>query len=297
VERKTNCNIVKSIKMTTTTKYTSMLNTLPKTDYPPYATKYQFLKITINEETKVALVELNRPEKFNAMNLRMHYEIGEIWKDLDLDPRIRVVVVAGIGKSFSAGGDMEMIEAMIHDEIIRRQVHRDAKSLLFNMVNMEKIIISAVSGTAVGAGAVTALAADIIIASESATFGDGHSKLGVACGDHAAAIWPLAMGMAKAKMFLLTGDMLSAKEAENLGLVSRVVPSGDALKVAMSYAIQLANGPQHALRSTKASMNQWLRHGMLISSDYSMALEMLNFTESDVKEGMLAIQQKRRAKF
>src|SRR5882672_5555090 len=115
------------------------------------------------------------------------------------------------------------------------------------VINCDKPIISAINGVAVGAGLAVALLADISIASETARFTDGHTRLGVAAGDHAAVIWPLLVGMAKAKYYLLTCDMLDAKEAERIGLVSMVVPPDQLMSKAMEVAQKLANGPQMAL--------------------------------------------------
>lgn len=139
--------------------------------------------------------------------------------------------------------------------------------------------------------------ADISIASEKAVFGDGHSKIGVAAGDHATAIWPLAMGIAKAKYYLLTGENLTATLAEKYGLVTEVVPHDQLMKRAEEVALMLANGPQHALKNTKYALNQWLRQAVITSFDTSTALEMLNFGETDVQEGIQSFKEKRKPKF
>jgi enoyl-CoA hydratase len=144
---------------------------------------------------------------------------------------------------------------------------------------------------------VVAVLADISIAGQNAVFGDGHTKIGVAAGDHACAIWPLAMGISKAKYYLLTGENLSAQTAEKLGLITEVVEKDKVLARAEEIASVLARGPQHAIRSTKYSLNQWVRQAILTSMDASLGLEMLNFTEPDAQEGLESFRLKRKPKF
>jgi len=273
----------------------STTTTTPTSD-PAYSS-YQHLLVRVDEATGVAVVTLNRPAQLNAMNVALHREVGDVWRDLDRDARVRCSVVTGAGKAFSAGGDLDMAAAMTRDAGTRRDVMRDARQIVRGMIDAEKPIVSAVNGVAVGAGMVVAVTADVVVASEDAKFGDGHTKLGVAAGDHACAVWPLAMGLAKAKLYLLTGDMLSAAAAERLGLVSEVVAPDRALPRALELAARIAAGPPHAVRATKFALNQWLRDAALKSMDLSLALEMLNFAESDVREGIAAIREKRAPSF
>jgi len=177
------------------------------------------------------------------------------------------------------------------------QTFQEARDLVFNMINCDKPIISAINGAAAGAGLAVALMADISVASENAKFIDGHTRLGVVAGDHAAVIWPILVGMAKSKYYLLTCDPLGAKEAERIGLVSMVVSHDMCVPKAMEIAKKLANGPQYAIRWTKQSLNQWLRQAMLTSFDYSAALEMLGFFSPDIQEGVLSHKEKRQPRF
>eukprot|EP00026_Physarum_polycephalum_P016055 Phypoly_transcript_16886.p1 GENE.Phypoly_transcript_16886~~Phypoly_transcript_16886.p1 ORF type:complete len:274 (+),score=41.86 Phypoly_transcript_16886:11-832(+) len=252
--------------------------------------KYQHL--LIEKKDGIALITINRPDKMNVMNIRLHYEIGQIWKDIHQDPDVHVAVITGAGSAFSAGGDFEMVSEMVssYDQLVR--VFEDTKQLVHSMINCDKPIISAVNGVAVGAGLVVALLADISIVSEKAKLNDGHTRLGVAAGDHACAIWPLLCGMAKAKYYLLTGNFIEAKEAERIGLISACVPHDQVLPKAMEVAKGLSKGPQHAIRFTKNALNQWLRMGNILSFDYSCAMEMINFTGQDVRAGMKAIKDK-----
>jgi enoyl-CoA hydratase len=256
---------------------------------------YQHL--LIEKKDGVALLTISRPETMNSTNARLHYELSKIWLDIADDPEVRVAVITGAGRAFSAGGDFAMVEAAAGNFSVVAPLMKEARDIVHNMINCDKPIISAINGTAVGAGLAVALMADISIASENAKFTDGHTRLGVAAGDHAAAIWPLLVGMAKAKYYLLTCDMLDAKEAERIGLVSMCVAPDQLMPKAMEVAQKLANGPQMALRWTKQSLNQWLRAAAQTSFDYSLALEMLGFFGADVKEGLASLQEKRPSKF
>jgi enoyl-CoA hydratase len=244
----------------------------------------------------VLLITLNRPERLNATNDRLHWELTQIWKTIDDDNETRVAVVTGAGKAFSAGGDLEMVEANATKPERLAQTIREASDIVYNMLNLDKPIISAINGVAVGAGLVVALMADISIISESARFTDGHTKLGVVAGDHAAILWPLLCGMAKAKYYLLTSDFIDGKEAERIGLVSQCVPADKLMDTALGVADRLATGAQLAIRYTKRSLNNWLRQAGPIF-DQSLALEMVTFTQPDVLEGMRAIKEKRPPRF
>jgi enoyl-CoA hydratase len=172
----------------------------------------------------------------------------------------------------------------------------EMSDLVYNMVNCEKPIVSAINGVAVGAGLVVALLADISICAEDARLGDGHVKLGVAAGDHAAIIWPLLAGMAKARYYLLTGEMLDGAEAERIGLVSMCRPREQVLDEALRVAASLATGSQLAIRWTKRALNGWIRNAGPIF-DSSAAYEMLCFMGPDVVEGAAALKEKRQPRF
>lgn len=177
------------------------------------------------------------------------------------------------------------------------QTMQEAGDIVHNMVNLDKPVVSAINGVAVGAGLAVVLLADVSIAALDARITDGHIRLGVAAGDHAAAIWPLLCGMAKAKYYLLTCDFLDGKEAERIGLVSLAVPAEELMPKAMEVAGKLASGPQPAIRGTKRALNQWLRQAAITSFDYSLAMEMMGFFGADVKEGLQALREKRAPQF
>jgi enoyl-CoA hydratase len=241
-------------------------------------------------------ITLNRPEVLNAADARMHTEFVELWAAIDADPEVRVAVVTGAGRGFSAGGDLKWVEESQgnYAEIVR--ILDEARALVYNMIGCQKPVVSAINGAAVGAGAVIALLADVSIAAERARIGDGHVRMGVAAGDHAAILWPLLIGMAKSKYYLMTGGMVDGKEAERIGLVSLCVPDGELEAKAMEVARGLATGPQHAIRFTKRALNQWLLQAGPIF-DHSLALEMLGFFSDDIAAGIEGVRAKRKPDF
>ena len=244
----------------------------------------------------VVLITINRPEVMNATNARLHWELTQVWRTIDADPAARVALVTGAGRAFSAGGDISLVEEMAGNAEAVARTMREAADLVYNIIDLDKPVISAINGVAVGAGLVVALLADISVIAETARFTDGHTRLGVAAGDHAAIIWPLLCGMAKAKYYLLTSDFIDGREAERIGLVSRCVPADKVMETALGVAEALAGGSQHAIRFTKRALNNWLRQAGPIF-DQSLALEMLCFGFEDVKEGARAIREKRAPSF
>ena len=240
----------------------------------------------------VLVVTINRPEVLNAANARLHWEFTQIWPVVDADPKTRVVVVTGAGKAFSAGGDLSLVEDMAGNPDALTRTMREASDLVYNMINLDKPVVSAINGVAVGAGLVVALMADVSIISETARFTDGHTRLGVAAGDHAAILWPLLCGMAKAKYYLLTADFIDGREAERIGLVTMCLPPDQVMPQALDVADRLARGSQISIQWTKRALNNWLRQAGPIF-DQSLALEMLSFSYPDVREGVKAIREKR----
>lgn len=244
----------------------------------------------------ILLITMNRPDVLNAANARLHRELSRVWRDIDDDAATRVVVITGAGRAFSAGGDLDMIESYQDNLDVIAAVMKEASEIVYNIVNLDKPVVSAINGVAVGAGLAVALMADISIMSETARLTDGHIRLGVGAGDHAAIIWPLLCGMAKAKYYLLTADFIDGKEAERIGLVSMCVPQDDVVPKALEVATRLATGPQLAIRWTKRALNNWIRQAGPIF-DNSLALEMLGFFSHDVAEGVKALKEKRHPRF
>lgn len=252
---------------------------------------FQFLTFS-RPSPHVLLITINRPEKNNAVNHRLHDELAEVWLTVGRDAQTHVAVITGAGRAFSVGGDLDegkdnpgQIEPIIHSG-------EQALRLVYNMIHLDKPIISAINGAAAGAGLATALCADVSIIAEEAVVTDAHSKIGVASGDHAVMLWPLFCGMPKAKLYLLTADRIDGVEAERIGLVSRCVPREQLMDNALALADQLADLPQQALRWTKRCLNHWLRQAAPML-DLSVAYEGLNFMQDDSKEAIAAFVEKR----
>ena len=225
-----------------------------------------------------------------------HWELSEIWRDIDRDDSVRVAVLRGEGMGFSGGGDLALVQDMASDFAVRSRVWKEARDLVYNVINCEKPIVSAMHGPAVGAGLVAGLLADVSIAAKSARIVDGHTRLGVAAGDHAAICWPLLCGMAKAKYHLMLCEAVSGEEAERIGLVSLAVDDDQLLAKAYEVADKLAAGSQSAIRWTKYSLNNWYRQAGP-SFDTSLALEFMGFGGPDVHEGVASLRERRAPRY
>jgi enoyl-CoA hydratase len=232
----------------------------------------------------------------NSVGPQMHRDLADVWPAIDRDDTVRAVLVRGEGKAFSAGGSFELIEQTKGAYTDRMRIMREARDLVLNIVNFSKPVISAINGPAVGAGLVVALLSDISVAGRGARIIDGHTKLGVAAGDHAAICWPLLVGMAKAKYYLLTCEQLRGEEAERIGLVSACVDDDEVTATANRIADDLAGGAQDAIRFTKHSLNYWYRM-FAPAFDTALGLEFLSFGGPDVEEGLAAIREKRPPRF
>lgn len=233
-----------------------------------------YTKLKLDYPSKRVLrLTFDRPETYNSVDAETHTQLTNIWRDINDDPDVNAVIVTGAGKAFSAGGDFELIKSILDNPVARMSTWKEAKDLVYNVINCNKPIISAINGVAVGAGLVVGILADISICGKSARIVDGHTRLGVAAGDVACIIWPLLCGLAKAKYYLLTCKPLSGEEAERIGLVSLCVEDADLQRIAIETAEELSSGAQSAIRWTKYALNNWLRvNGPLF--DTSTALEI-----------------------
>ena len=234
--------------------------------------------------------------RMNTADAVMHAELADIWRDVDRDPTVNAVVITGAGKVFSAGGDFAMIQQAIDDFDARTRQWKEAREIVSNVINCSKPVVSAMRGVAVGAGLVCGVLADVSIATKDCRIIDGHTRLGVAAGDHAAIIWPLLCGLAKAKYYLLLCEQVLGAEAERIGLISLAVEDAELDGKAVEIATRLAEGAQSAIRFTKYALNNWLRQAGP-TFDTSLALEFLGFSGPEVKEGLASHQQKRKPAF
>ncbi|MDP9844209.1 enoyl-CoA hydratase/isomerase family protein [Streptosporangium lutulentum] len=253
--------------------------------------EYEKLKIDWAADGVLRIV-ISEPRRLNAVDMTGHRELAEIWRDVDRDDEVRAVVIRGEGEAFSSGGDLSMIEEMMRDHGTRMRVFAEARDIVYNVLNCSKPVVSAIQGPAVGAGLAVALLADISVAGRTARIIDGHTRLGVAAGDHAAIVWPLLCGLAKAKYHLLLCEPVTGEQAEAMGLVSLCVDDDQVHDKAVEIAVRLAGGSAEAIRLTKYTLNNWLRLAGP-SFDASLAMEFLGFTGPDVAEGVRALREKR----
>jgi enoyl-CoA hydratase len=240
---------------------------------------------------RVLRITLDGPG-LNAVGPAVHRQLADVWLAVDRDADTRVALLQGAGKAFSAGGSFDLIESVVTDYAARTRVLREARDLVFNVISCSKPIVSAIHGAAVGAGLVAGLLADVSVVARTARIIDGHTRLGVAAGDHAAICWPLLCGMAKAKYYLLTCDTLTGEEAERIGLVSLCVDDDKVHERALEVATQLAGGAQSAIRWTKHALNNWYRAQAGIF-DASLAFEFYGFGGPDAREGLASHVEKR----
>lgn len=256
---------------------------------------YEYLNLELADDG-LLVVTLGNEERLNAVTRRGHSELVDVWPDIDRSDQVRCVLLRSEGRAFSAGGTYDMIDEIIGDPVAHRLVLKEARELVRNIIECSKPIVSAINGPAVGAGLAAALLADIPVAGRAARIIDGHTNIGVAAGDHAAVIWPLLIGMAKAKFYLLTNEPLTGEEAERIGLVAKVVDDDALEEYTRDLAGRLARGPSEALRWTKHTLNHWLRMAYP-TFDASVAYEFLGFQGRDVAEGLAAAREKRPPNF
>ncbi len=256
---------------------------------------YEALDIDTPAE-RILRISFNNPKTFNSVDKQGHNELTYIWRDIDDDPNVSAVILTGKGKAFSSGGDFGMIEGMLDDRKELTRAWKEARDLVYNIINCSKPIVSAINGVAVGAGLVAGLLADISIAGKAAKIVDGHTRLGVAAGDSAVINWPLLCGMAKAKYYLLLCEPMSGAEAERIGMVSLCVEDDELQDKALEIAERLRDGAPAAIRWTKYALNNWYRMAGP-AFDASTAFEMLGFTTSEAQEGVRSLREKRDPKF
>jgi enoyl-CoA hydratase len=251
--------------------------------------------IAIDKHDGVAVLTLNRPERLNAVNGTMHSELMQLFLDIQSDTDVRAAVLTGAGRAFCAGGDFSGAGRI--EPKSGMSLMQEARRIVDNLLDLEKPIIAAVNGHAVGLGATIALTCDVVYAARGAKIGDPHVRMGITAGDGGAVIWPLLVGPNRAKEFLMTGDLITAEEAGAMGLVNHVTDDGQALDEAMALARRLDNGPSYSIQSSKLAVNKAIK---LISNTVlplSLAVEEISMTTEDHREAVRAFQEKREPNF
>ena len=244
----------------------------------------------------VLRIQINSGLKLNVMDPQLHKELASVWPLVDQDDTARSILLTGSPIAFSAGGDLNSQLEIIADHQLRLDQMNEARAMVLGIVQCSKPVVAAIRGWAVGAGLACALVSDISVAAKNAKLVDGHTKIGIPAGDHAALIWPLLCGMAKAKYHLLLGEPISGEDAASIGLISLAVNEEEVEARALKIAKTLADSSSNAIGWTKLALNSWLRQATPIF-DLSLALEMLAMGGRDAKEGLSAFLEKRSPQF
>jgi len=253
--------------------------------------------VIVEKKNKVMTITLNAPESLNSFTAGMHTTMSKIWDDVNDDPEVHVVVLTGAGRAFSAGGNVVNMQKKIDDPDLWDAGMPEAKRIVFRMLECDKPIIARLNGHAVGLGATVALLCDVIIAAEHVKIGDPHVNAGLVAGDGGAVIWPQLVGFARAKEYLLTGDLMSATEAERIGLINHVVPADQLDEKVYGLANRLAAGAMKSIRWTKQTINIPLRQLAHSMMDLSLSLETQSNLTKDHQEAVTAFTNKARPAF
>lgn len=261
--------------------------------------KYEFLKVEV-DANGVAIVTMNDPDKLNAIGPENHKELEYIWIDLARDESIKVIVLTGAGRSFSAGGDIKKMAARAGTEYglqYALRVPQNTLRIFEHLLLVPQPIIAAVNGDAMGLGMTLALFADMSVVAEDARLGDTHVKVGLVAGDGGAVVWPLLVGPQRAKEFLMRGKLLRGAEAAEMSLVNYAFPKENVLDEAMKIATEIAANPVWAVRWSKAAINKQLKAQLNQILELSIAYESLTMLTHDYKEAATAFAEKRKPEF
>jgi enoyl-CoA hydratase len=256
---------------------------------------YKELTVAVSE--RIATITMNRPDKLNAVSAVLHTELSHIFRNVEADPGIDIVILTGAGTAFSAGGDVQWMQDAIDDPQSFERTAREGKQIIFSLLDCEKPVIAKLNGHAVGLGATLALFCDVIFASEKARIGDPHVSVGLVAGDGGAVIWPQLIGYARAKEYLMTGDLIPAPEAQRMGLINHVVKPEELDAAVLAFARRLAGGALKAIRWSKVSVNIGLKQLAHSIMDASIAYEVLTNTSADHAEAVAAFRDKRKPRF
>ena len=257
----------------------------------------EYQTLILSRKGRLLTITLNRPDLMNAVNLRLHEELADVFTYAAADPYSDVVVLTGAGRAFSAGGDIDHILGLANNPDSFDEEIRLAKRIVFSMLDLDKPLVCRMNGHAVGLGATLALYCDVIFANEKAKIGDPHVGVGLVAGDGGAAIWPQRIGFCRAKEFLLTGDLLTAKRAEEIGLINYAVPAEELDSRVDAFCEKLLNGSRNAIRWTKILTNLELKRIAHSMMDAGLAYEALSLRQADHREAIAAMQEKRQPVF
>jgi enoyl-CoA hydratase len=253
--------------------------------------------ILLTRKGRLLTITLNRPDSLNAVNLQMHDELADVFNFAASDAHSDVILLTGAGRAFSAGGDLDHIaNNAAHPHLFDHEV-RVAKRIVFALLDLDKPVVCRMNGHAIGLGATLALLTDVIFAADGAKIGDPHVALGLVAGDGGAAIWPQRIGFGRAKEYLLTGELLTAKKAEEFGLINHCVPASELDSAVDAFCERLLKGSTNAIRWTKVLINLELKRVATALMDAGIAYESVSVRSADHREGVKALQEKRKPQF
>lgn len=257
----------------------------------------QYSTLKFKRRGKVLEITLNTPSNLNAFSVLAHKEFSHVMVDAAVDEESEIIVLTGAGKAFSAGGDIEDMQKTYEHPERWYNVIREGKRIVFSLLECEKPVIAKVNGDAIGLGATLALLCDVVIASDTARFGDPHNGVALAVGDGGSVIWPQLIGYARAKHYLFTGELIPAKEAQDIGLIYRAVPATELDQAVDAYVERLLRMPTQSLKWTKQILNiplKQIAHGLM---DVGLAYEALAGRTQDHAEAIEAFREKRKPSF
>ncbi len=260
--------------------------------------RYEFIEVTRDEN--VLVLTLNRPDRLNAVHGPLHTELSTIFRDANEDQESGAVLLTGAGRAFCAGGDVQGMSAAGAGSISNEryaEVRGEAAQIVRSILDLEKPLVSKVNGAAVGLGATIALLCDVVVASDRAKIGDRHVNVGLVAGDGGALIWPLIVGVNKAKELLMTGDLIEGDELRRLGIANHVIPHDELDGFSMALAKRLAGMAPYACRASKVAINKILKQRAELVQDIGLSWEWLSMQKQDHHEAATAWVEKREAVF
>ncbi|WP_370584519.1 enoyl-CoA hydratase/isomerase family protein [Novosphingobium sp. KA1] len=257
----------------------------------------EFGTILLAREGRLLRLTLSRPEAMNAVNLQLHDELAEALWFAQGDPGSDVIVITGAGRAFSAGGDLDHIENSARNPHLFDHEARIAKRIVLTLLDIDKPVICRLNGHAIGLGATLALLCDVIFAAEGAKIGDPHVGIGLVAGDGGAVIWAQRIGLTRAKEYLLTGELITAGKAAEIGLVNHCLPAAELDSAVDAFCARLLGGAMMAIRATKVLTNLELKRLAAAVMDAGIAYESVSVRSADHLEAVLALKEKRAPKF
>jgi len=256
-----------------------------------------YKELVIQREGRVLTITMNQPGRRNAINGTMHRELARIFNDVAMDDEADVIVLTGAGDTFCAGGDIGWMQGLVAERNGMAKIAIEGKRVITSLLDLEKPLICRLNGDAIGLGATLALFCDMVIAVDDARIADPHVRVGLVAGDGGAIIWPQLIGYARAKEFLMTGDVIGAEDAARMGLINRVVPAAQLDQEVNRMVEKLLRGPQNAARWTKVSVNIGLKQLAASVIDASLGYEVASSMMGDHREGLSAFVEKRFPQF